>query len=137
MPELAIYSKGHIKVLRVGDFIGSQQVWPHRQEAISPFSVQPIVEFVPGSFFSCLCEGYGAGGDVVADCISGDVIECVLRGDGFCFFSDNDGKLDFVIELVAVGRPGDFFIGANDCGSRHNEGARDGCFSRGIGQAER
>jgi hypothetical protein len=39
--------------------------------------------------------------------------------------------------LVAVSRPGDFFVGANDCGSGHKEGARDGCLSRRVGQAKR
>ena len=59
-----------------------------------------------------------------------------MGADAFYFFSDDDGELELVIDLLAVIGPGDDGIGADDDGGWFEEGPRDGGLAGGIGEAE-
>ena len=137
LADSAINGERHIEILDVANLVSSNKTGAHRQEAIGPFAIEPIVKLVPRTLTSIFGESNAAGRYVVGDCVAGYIVEGISRFDTFTPPADDNGELDFIIDLLAVGRPGDLLIGANDDGRRHQKWSGEGRLSRRFGQAER
>ena len=54
---LAVDFELHIEVVNIGDLVGCEKIGAEREEAISPFAVEPVVEFIPGAGGAIFFEG--------------------------------------------------------------------------------
>ncbi len=130
LADAAVYGKLHIEILHIVHIVFCEQVRSHRQEAVGPFAVEPVVKLVPGSPDPCFSEGDTSCGDVVDDSVTGHCIEDVLGLYTLGWFADYNGQFDFIIHLFTVGGPGDLLIRADDDGRGHYKGPRYGRFAR-------
>ena len=81
--------------MHVGDFVLGDDPRTQRPEGVVRLALGPLAAALD------LEEAFG---DVVADGVAGDMVQCVGFGYVLCFCADDDGEFDFPVQLGRAAR---------------------------------